>query len=118
VVFEIVFFSPVLKSPTHIGFIGVKKMGQKSHTWAPLKQDKLLFMHSIEYDYAPISFQGSGLKTLLTRARDLYVMMTTTPYLTLELNFLKNRLCTLFPLSGTISTIIDIFVIVQLLKQL
>ncbi len=30
------FFSPVLKSPTHIGFIGVKKMGQKSHTWAPL----------------------------------------------------------------------------------
>jgi hypothetical protein len=29
-------FSPVLKSPTHIGFIGVKKMGQKSHTWAPL----------------------------------------------------------------------------------
>jgi hypothetical protein len=31
------FFSPVLKSPTHIGFIGVKKMGQKSHTWAPLK---------------------------------------------------------------------------------
>ncbi len=36
VVFEIFFFSPVLKSPTHIGFIGVKKMGQKSHTWAPL----------------------------------------------------------------------------------
>jgi hypothetical protein len=31
------FFSPVLKSPTYIGFIGVKKMGQKSHTWAPLK---------------------------------------------------------------------------------
>jgi hypothetical protein len=30
------FCSPVLKSPTHIGFIGVKKMGQKSHTWAPL----------------------------------------------------------------------------------
>jgi hypothetical protein len=27
---------PVLKSPTHIGFIGVKKMGRKSHTWAPL----------------------------------------------------------------------------------
>ncbi len=38
-VFEIFFFfSPVLKSPTLIGFIGVKKkMGQKSHTWAPLK---------------------------------------------------------------------------------
>jgi hypothetical protein len=31
------FFSPVLKSLTHIGFIGVKKMGQKSHTWAPLR---------------------------------------------------------------------------------
>jgi hypothetical protein len=30
------FFSPVLKSPTHIGFIDVKKMGRKSHTWAPL----------------------------------------------------------------------------------
>jgi hypothetical protein len=30
------FFSPVLKSPTHIGFIGVKKNGRKSHTWAPL----------------------------------------------------------------------------------
>jgi hypothetical protein len=29
-------FSPVLKSPTHIGFIDVKKMGRKSHTWAPL----------------------------------------------------------------------------------
>ncbi len=28
--------SPVLKSPTHIGFIGVKKMGRKSQTWAPL----------------------------------------------------------------------------------
>jgi hypothetical protein len=26
--------SPVLKSPTHIGFIDVKKMGRKSHTWA------------------------------------------------------------------------------------
>ncbi len=32
------FFSPVLKSPTHIGFIGVKKMGQKSHTWALLRK--------------------------------------------------------------------------------
>jgi hypothetical protein len=31
------FFSPVLKSPTHIGFIGVKKMGRKSHTWASLR---------------------------------------------------------------------------------
>jgi hypothetical protein len=29
---------PVLKSPTHIGFIGVKKMGRKSHTWAPLNR--------------------------------------------------------------------------------
>jgi hypothetical protein len=29
-------FSPVLKSPTHAGFIGVKKFGQKYHTWAPL----------------------------------------------------------------------------------
>ncbi len=35
-VFEKKKISPVLKSPTHIGFIGVKKMGQKSHTWAPL----------------------------------------------------------------------------------
>jgi hypothetical protein len=24
-------------SPVHIGFIDVKKMGRKSHTWAPLK---------------------------------------------------------------------------------
>ncbi len=36
---KICFFSPVLKSPTHIGFIGVKKMGKKSHTWAPLSQN-------------------------------------------------------------------------------
>jgi hypothetical protein len=28
--------SPVLKSPTHIGFIDVKKMGRKSHTLAHL----------------------------------------------------------------------------------
>jgi hypothetical protein len=33
------FFSPVLKSPTHVGFTDVKKMGRKSHTWAPLKDD-------------------------------------------------------------------------------
>jgi hypothetical protein len=29
---------PVLKSLTHIGFIGVRKMGRKSHTWAPLSK--------------------------------------------------------------------------------
>jgi hypothetical protein len=27
---------PVLKSPTPIGFTDFKKMGRKSHTWAPL----------------------------------------------------------------------------------
>jgi hypothetical protein len=31
-----ILFSPVLKSPTHLGFTDVKKMGRKSHTWAPL----------------------------------------------------------------------------------
>jgi hypothetical protein len=38
VVFEKKFFlsSPQVTYGTHIGFIGVKKMGQKSHTWAPL----------------------------------------------------------------------------------
>jgi hypothetical protein len=37
--------SPVLKSPTHIGFIDVKKMGRKSHTWAPLS-----YRHCLLYD--------------------------------------------------------------------
>ncbi len=32
-------------SPTHIGFIGVKKMGQKSHTWAPLRT--VMIFHQI-----------------------------------------------------------------------
>ncbi len=41
-----IFFSPVLKSPTHIGFIGVKKMGQKSHTWAPLKYICRYILHT------------------------------------------------------------------------
>ncbi len=36
VVFKNNFFSLVLKSPTHAGFIGVKEMGQKSHNWEPL----------------------------------------------------------------------------------
>jgi hypothetical protein len=30
-----------------------------------LKQAKLLFMHSIEYDYAPISFQGIWTKNFI-----------------------------------------------------
>ncbi len=36
-----IFFSPVLKSPTHVGFTDVKKMGRKSHTWAPLNTEYL-----------------------------------------------------------------------------
>ncbi len=31
------FFCLFLKSPTHLGFDGVKTGGRKSHTWAPLK---------------------------------------------------------------------------------
>jgi hypothetical protein len=66
----------------------------------------------------PSHFKESGLKTLLTRARNHYAMPTTTLYLTLELSFLKNLLSTLFPSSGKILTIIDTYVIGQLLKQL
>ncbi len=52
------FLSPVLKSPTHIEFIGVKKMGQKSHTWAPLREERLSVMERMkrpvgEADYCP-----------------------------------------------------------------
>ncbi len=63
------FFSPVLKSPTHIGFIDVNKMGRKSHTWAPLNKVRyhpfcLFFRHSCIY-YRPnswtyIFFEFSG----------------------------------------------------------
>jgi hypothetical protein len=51
------FFPPVLKSPTHIGFIGVKKMGQKSHTWAPLNLTFILVAMSYLF-YAPHSLTG------------------------------------------------------------
>ncbi len=40
------FFSQVLKSTTHIRFIGVKKMGRKSHTWAPLKYLRYSVFHA------------------------------------------------------------------------
>jgi|LakMenE18May11ns_1017448.scaffolds.fasta_scaffold6077509_1 hypothetical protein len=43
VVFKKNYFFPVLKSPTQIGFIGVKKIGRKSHTWATLKSPLILF---------------------------------------------------------------------------
>jgi hypothetical protein len=48
-----IFFSPVLKSPTHVGFTDVKKMGRKSHTWAPLTglshDMELTFVDMYEY---------------------------------------------------------------------
>jgi hypothetical protein len=42
-----IFFSPVLKSPTHIEFTDVKKMGRKSHTWAPLSLPLSVFMQKL-----------------------------------------------------------------------
>ncbi len=49
-----------------------------------IKQAKLLFMHSIEYDYAPISFHGIWTKNFINQGeRPLRIMRTITLFQTL-----------------------------------
>ena len=63
-----------------------------------IKQAKLLFMHSIEYNYAPPSFSGIWIKGI-----GLYVMPTTIRCQTLGLNYSKNRHCIHCHWNGTCS---------------
>jgi hypothetical protein len=81
-----------------------------------VKQAKLLFMHSIEYDYAPSSFQGIWTKNLINqgdrplRNADNYSLPNPRTE-----QFKKSPLYSL-PLSGITLTTIDILETETLLK--
>jgi hypothetical protein len=52
--------SPVLKSPTHIGFIYVKKVGQKSHTLAILRSlQKILSIPPLQPNFLSKTAENS-----------------------------------------------------------
>jgi hypothetical protein len=63
-------------------------------------------MHSIEYDYAPISFQGLWNKNSINQGERPLLNADNYYLPNPRTELLKNLLSTLFPSSGTISMII------------